>query len=310
MADIGAENWSETDSSNTTAAPDGAPEGMAPSGVNNVLRAHQGAVKRFYDHINAVKTTGGTSTAYTLSYDVAPASYYDGELFTFIVNATNGASATLNINSLGAVSLRLFGGALLAGALLADQVVTARYNLSAGAFDIIPQHGWVRLGTQDPSAAANVDFTSIPAGVNNLMVSFDWVPSTDGVAMAIQTYGADGVLDTGASDYSYGAVAVFGNDTTDTFGDDANNGIGISHFSNTIDSSAGIGIGGTIHLSNIQALHFTKATFSAAYRENSVSTFASVTGCGWRSEADRITGLRFFFSSGTGTGKFTLFASA
>ena len=41
--DISAANWSEDDNANTAAAPDGAPEGMAPSGVNNVLRAHQGA---------------------------------------------------------------------------------------------------------------------------------------------------------------------------------------------------------------------------------------------------------------------------
>ena len=44
MADIEANNWNEADSSNTTAAPDGAPEGMAPSGVNDVIRAIMGAV--------------------------------------------------------------------------------------------------------------------------------------------------------------------------------------------------------------------------------------------------------------------------
>ena len=44
--DIEASNWNEDDASNTAAAPDGAPEGMAPSGVNNVLRAIMGAVKR------------------------------------------------------------------------------------------------------------------------------------------------------------------------------------------------------------------------------------------------------------------------
>ena len=111
MADIGASNWSETDASNTDAAPDGAPEGMAPSGVNNVLRAHQGATKRFWNHINPVKTTGGTTSAYTLTYDVAPAAYYDGEIFSFVVNAANAASATLNVNALGAKSIRHFGGA-------------------------------------------------------------------------------------------------------------------------------------------------------------------------------------------------------
>ena len=69
--DISAANWSEDDNANTTAAPDGAPEGMAPSGVNNVLRAHQGALKRFYNWTTP-KITGGSGTAYTLSYAVAP----------------------------------------------------------------------------------------------------------------------------------------------------------------------------------------------------------------------------------------------
>ena len=62
MADISASSWSETDGSNNSSAPTGAPEGMAPSGLNDVLRAHQGAVKRFYNHINATGTTGGTAT--------------------------------------------------------------------------------------------------------------------------------------------------------------------------------------------------------------------------------------------------------
>ena len=69
--DIGATNWNEDDASNTTAAPDGAPEGMAPSGVNNVLRAHQGALKRFYSW-TMPKVTGGSGAAYTLGYAVAP----------------------------------------------------------------------------------------------------------------------------------------------------------------------------------------------------------------------------------------------
>jgi hypothetical protein len=163
--DISQSNWTENDNNNSTAAPDGAPEGMAPSGINNVLRAHQRAVKRFWNKINAVKTTGGTSSAFTLAYNVAPTAYADGEIISFVVNAANAANATLNLNALGAVPLRLFGGNLLAGALLPDQITQARYNTSAGAFDIIPQNGWVRLGTQDPSAAATVDFTSIPAGV-------------------------------------------------------------------------------------------------------------------------------------------------
>ena len=49
MADIGASNWNEVDAFNSTAAPDGWPEGMAPSGVNDSGRAVMGAVKRVFD---------------------------------------------------------------------------------------------------------------------------------------------------------------------------------------------------------------------------------------------------------------------
>ncbi len=305
--DIGASNWNEVDASNTDAAPDGAPEGMAPSGVNNVLRAHQGAVKRFWDRINPTATTGGTTTAYTLSYSVAPSAYVNGELYRFIVNATNGAAATLNVNALGAIPLRLFGGNLLAGALLANDIVTARYNSSAGAFDIIPQNGWVRIGEQDPSAASTVDFTSIPAGVNHLRAEFDWKPGTNAVSMGVQTYGADGVIDTAASDYAWAASSASSLGGIG-IGDNANDSIVMTP--DNVHNNSSVGIGGSINFQAIQAAVFTKCHWSTTHLYTDNTRIFHTSGSGWRAEADRITGLRFFFSSGTGTGKFTLFASA
>ena len=62
MADLGAGNWNESDSGNNTAAPDGAPEGMAASGVNDVIRADRGAIKRWYNQTIPL-LTGGSSTA-------------------------------------------------------------------------------------------------------------------------------------------------------------------------------------------------------------------------------------------------------
>ena len=67
MADIST--WSPVDESNNQPPPDGWPEGMAPSGVNNCARAMMGAVRRFYDQIIAgtcrcrtCRSTGGTVT--------------------------------------------------------------------------------------------------------------------------------------------------------------------------------------------------------------------------------------------------------
>ena len=50
MADIS--EWSAVDESNNQPPPNGWPEGMAPSGVNNSARAVMGAVRRFYDSVN------------------------------------------------------------------------------------------------------------------------------------------------------------------------------------------------------------------------------------------------------------------
>ena len=141
--DIGASNWNEDDNANTTAAPDGAPEGMAPSGVNNVLRAHQGALKRFYSW-TIPKITGGSGTAYTLSYAVAPGSLVDGMTHLVQFHAVNGASATLNVNTLGATPLHYYA----AGAWRAAPpgVVRRRHDLPRG----LPHQQW-RLS--DPRVA-------------------------------------------------------------------------------------------------------------------------------------------------------------
>lgn len=302
MADIAASNWSETDASNTTAAPDGFPEGMAPSGVNDGLRAHQGAIKRFWNKINAVKTTGGTTSAYTLAYDVAPAAYVDGEIISFVVNATNAAAATINVNALGAKALRLFAGNLLPGALLTGQIVQARYGSAAGAFDIIPQNGWVRLGEVDASAAAQVDFTAIPAAVNHLMLVGECTVSVNGITMGLRTYGADAVLDTGGSDYAQNlltaqsgavAAATTSGSSINLAGDVGTGTVGFS--TNAVAS-------------NIQAATRTKFNFNTQAQGSIAYTLT--TGIGYRDEADRITGIRVFPSSGNLTGKFTLMASA
>src|SRR5262249_13296989 len=102
--DITQSNWNESDASNTTAAPDGAPEGMAPSGVNDVLRAHQGAIKRWYSW-SIPQLAAGTSTAYTVAYGMAPSAVVDGMTPLVEFHVANGAVPTLNVNLLGAMPL-------------------------------------------------------------------------------------------------------------------------------------------------------------------------------------------------------------
>lgn len=138
--DIGSSNWSEVDASNTTASPDGAPEGMAPSGVNNVLRAVMGAVKRFYSWINN-KRTAGSAAAYTLSYAVAPGALIDGMTHLVEFHTANSASATLNVNALGATPLHILKpagwGAIPANTVIDGMVCRVAYHAGSGAYRIL-----------------------------------------------------------------------------------------------------------------------------------------------------------------------------
>lgn len=138
--DIAAANWNEDDASNIAAAPDGAPEGMAPSGVNNVLRAMMGATKRWFNW-SSPRTTGGTATAYTLGYGVAPAALVDGMTHLVQFHAANGAAATLNVNGLGAIPLHYYAAGAWRvappGLIDADTVLRVAYNAAAGTYRMV-----------------------------------------------------------------------------------------------------------------------------------------------------------------------------
>jgi hypothetical protein len=142
--DISQIAWAEADASNSTAAPDGAPEGMAPSGLNDTIRADRGAIKRWYNQ-TIPKLTGGTSTAYTLSYGVAPTALADGMTHVVQFNQACGASPTLNVNGLGALPLHKYtaGAWAVLGAnnVTTDMVALVTYNLAAGAYRILYSSG-------------------------------------------------------------------------------------------------------------------------------------------------------------------------
>lgn len=135
--DIAAANWSEDDNANTVPAPDGAPEGMAPSGVNNVLRAHQGALKRFYNW-TIPKITGGSSAGYTLSYSVAPGALIDGMTHLVQFHTANAAGATLNVNALGALPIHYHAAGawrVAPPALIdTDEIWRVAYHTSSGTY--------------------------------------------------------------------------------------------------------------------------------------------------------------------------------
>lgn len=125
MTDI--HTWDGTDANNTSSPPAGAPEGHAPSKVNDIFRAVMGASKRRYLDTNGSLTTGGSSNAYTLTPNDTYSSYADGMTFIAEANHTNTGASTLNVSSLGAKSIVLPD----ATALIGNEIVSGgRYVVS------------------------------------------------------------------------------------------------------------------------------------------------------------------------------------
>lgn len=85
------------------------PEGMAPSQVNDSARAMMARIADYRDDISGMIVTGGTSSAYTVaSYQAFDTlAHMNGAQIAFTPHATNAATVTLNVNSLGAKPLRL-----------------------------------------------------------------------------------------------------------------------------------------------------------------------------------------------------------
>ncbi len=83
-------------------------EGQAPSTVNDSARAMMAAVAKYRDDIAGAIVTAGTSTAYTVSsYEVFDTlAHLNGQVIAFTPHVTNGATVTLNVDSLGAKPLR------------------------------------------------------------------------------------------------------------------------------------------------------------------------------------------------------------
>ena len=119
--------WSTTAASNNSAAPNGAPEGMAPSAVNNVIRENMKTIADWRDFLGGAKTTVGTDTI-TLTSGLSITAYAAGQMFVAKLGGTNTGAATINIDSVGAVAVEINGAAVAAGDFTSGKYVLFVYD--------------------------------------------------------------------------------------------------------------------------------------------------------------------------------------
>jgi microcystin-dependent protein len=130
--------WSQTAASDANADPTiNWAEGQAPSSVNDSARAMMAATAKYRDDIAGAILTGGSSTAYTVSsfqtFDTL--AHLNAQMIAFTPHTTNGATVTLNVDSLGAKPLRTAPNTeLLPGTIIQGTPYVAVYNNADGAF--------------------------------------------------------------------------------------------------------------------------------------------------------------------------------
>ena len=121
-------DWDVAAANNNNGVPDGFPEGMPPSGVNDAAREVMAVLARYYEAISGAVLSTGTASAYVLTVSQTITSYSEGQVFTFRAHATNTASPTLSINGLGGIALQINGGtAVPAGYLVTNGVYSVTY---------------------------------------------------------------------------------------------------------------------------------------------------------------------------------------
>jgi hypothetical protein len=173
---MSVQQWSTTASTNATADEAiNLREGQAPSTVNDAIRAMMAEIAKWRDDLSGNLVTGGSATAYTLTTNQGLTSLTDGLMLRVRMSATNGAAATLNVDSLGAKAIAgVYGTAAKAGALRSGGVYTFTYDstddkwiVEGGAFDLTPTGvvhaygatsapaGWVRANGRTIGSASS-----------------------------------------------------------------------------------------------------------------------------------------------------------
>lgn len=156
-------SWSKTAGSNATAdITINYAEGQAPSTINDSGRSVMARLAEYRDDASGSLTTGGTSTAYTLSTNQGLASPpIDGQFISFKPHTTCGTSPTLACDSGTAYALQFApGSAVASGVLVSGVPYAATYNLSQTAWII---HGLV---INLASATGNLSVNNLNSGTS------------------------------------------------------------------------------------------------------------------------------------------------
>lgn len=190
------QSWSATAASNNSASPDGWPESMAPSGINNSARENMAALARWYKDSNGSLTSGGSSNAYTLTPNRTISAYASGVEFLFAANHANTSTATLNVSSLGAKDLRDRDGAALAsGDIESGAILHAVYDNSNGYFRVTNLITGLGAVTTNLDSLTDVAISTATSGDLLRYNGTSWVNATLAASLAAASETVSGIVE-------------------------------------------------------------------------------------------------------------------
>jgi hypothetical protein len=217
MADLSDNtNWFETDASNNKASPNGWPEGMMPSGVNDTARGDKGAIKRFWDRINPVQGIAPSGGVYTFvtSNTAYPTAYVNGEVYSFVPANDSAGGDQFQVNALGAKPILKrvdYGseyvpivGQDILGGLPPRLAYGSTLNGGAGAFLLLNPYVPIAGDGSGGVSASNVTASGNVSASGNITAS--GVSATGG---GIALYVPAGLIQTNYNGSSSGGEAIY-----------------------------------------------------------------------------------------------------
>lgn len=123
-------DWDVSATNNNGVPPNGFPENMAYSEVNDAARETMAVIARFYETFGGGLVTGGTGNTYTLTTSQTLSTYATGFTYIFKADKANTGAVTLNVNTLGAQNVvnNADGSALAAGQIALNGVYMVQYD--------------------------------------------------------------------------------------------------------------------------------------------------------------------------------------
>lgn len=160
--------------------------GYRHTGVGNATaRDSYAALGQVQDGGSVYASAGGTGDALTLTLSPAPSAYVAGQEFRFKATATNTGAATIDVNSLGAKSIKRDGSsALAAGDITTGQMYSIRYD--GTNFQLLNASTFVTQAVSNSSTlpattafVMNQTATAARKGITQQAAATDYVTGTD-----------------------------------------------------------------------------------------------------------------------------------